>query len=144
MNKWKEQISNIKLLILNIIIVILAILLVVVFVVAAEELYSAFSDDAVGEDAFIYAMEEERYGDLVEYYYRNNVEGDKTDPNMQEYYGVAWYFEAAFYYKMYEEAGETARAAEQKERMEKAVQQLGDFHFMEGKINETLELESSH
>lgn len=137
-DRIKAQMSDVKLMILNIVIIVLVFLMVILLKLTAEELYYVFSDYKYVEDSFVYAMEEENYGRMIEYSDENLGSLGKEDRKLREYYGVAKYYEAAFYYKMYTEAGDTIRAGEQRILMEAAMEQMGDFAFKAGEIDEIL------
>lgn len=136
----KGKMLNVKLIILNIVIIIMAFIFLVILWLTAQEVFSSFSTYEYEEDSFIYAMESENYGRIVTMYNENcnNGYGDKR--NLQECYGVAKYYEAAFDYKVCVNLGDTAGAEEQQNLMEEAEAQMGDFAFMADKIDEKLGL----
>lgn len=141
MNKYKEQMKDVKLLVLNIVIIVLAIVMCVVLGMAVEEVQYAFSDYEISESSFLYNMEQERYGDMVEDYYQNCGSFHEEEKKMREYYGVAKYYEAAFFYKIYAENGDVERAQKYAAEMENATTQMGDFSFTEEKIDQKLGIE---
>ena len=67
---------------------------------------------------------------MVTMYYTNVAEGKENVKELQEYYGVARYFEAASEYKMYTEAGKDEMAEEALNVMEAAYVQMGDFSMV--------------
>lgn len=122
--------------ILNIIIAGLVILLVVITGSVMEEAsYSHYSYD---EDSFYWCLESEDYSRMISMYYTNLAEGKEHDKNLQEYYGVAKYFEAASDYKLYLQSGEKDRAERFLNEMEEAYAQMGEFSVVKNKIDRKL------
>ena len=82
-------------------------------------------------------MEQTRYNrfDNIRFILIVCVEGD-----LGEYYGVAKYFEAASYYKIYQESGDTVRANYQKEKMDAALEEMGDLSAEAERIKEKLDI----
>lgn len=138
--KNRENGLSAKAMILNVVIVILAFILLVTCVVAIGEIKDNFNSYQVDESSFAYAMGKESYGDMVRYYYQNCGTGDEEQRNLQEYYGVAKYYEAAFFYKLYVESGDVTRADAQRELMNAAAEQMGDFAFVKDKIDAKLQI----
>lgn len=93
------------------------------------------------EDSLYYRLEEEDFGSLVEMYYANEAAGVKADEDMKEYYGVARYFEAASYHKLYAEAQDAAKAEHYRMQMKEAKKQMGALSFLDQKILEKLGIE---
>lgn len=140
MVNWiKVQSKQPKLFVLDIIIAGLTVFLMVMIGFAVEE--ATYSYHTYDEDSFYWRLESEEYASMVNMYYLNVAEGKGDARELQEYYGVAKYFEAATDYKMYLEAGETERANEALADMEEAYVQMGDFSMVKGKIHAKLGLE---
>lgn len=93
------------------------------------------------EDSLYYRLEEEDFGSLVEMYYANEAAGVKADEGMKECYGVARYFEAASYHKLYVQAQDVAKAEHYRTQMEEAKTQMGALSFLDQKILEKLGIE---
>lgn len=129
-----------KVIILNLVIIILAVVLVMVSFNTIMETYYAFGGYSYSqdEDHFIWCLEDERYADLVEDYYSNCGSNGKEKKNLQEYYNLAKYFEAAFHHKIYAEAGDTVRAEKYKAIMNETEAELGEFAFVTEKIDRKL------
>lgn len=138
MNKLKQQMKDVKLLVLNIIIIILAIVIVNLAWAAGEEVMYCLIPDENKESQFYYAIEGENYDYVVSMYHENVVNGFGDKKNLQESHGAAKYLEAAFFYKMFAEAGDAERAQVQKTAMEEAALQMGDMTFLTEQINEKL------
>uniref|UniRef100_UPI0040576411 hypothetical protein n=1 Tax=Acetatifactor sp. TaxID=1872090 RepID=UPI0040576411 len=139
-NKIKEQMSDAKTWVLNGIIILLAIVMIASLWMLIEEFQYAFTSYYNTESSFVYAMEAEDYGRVVSMYHDNVQNGYEDKKDLQEYYGVAKYYEAAFLYHMYAEVGDTIRADIQKSAMEEAALQMGDFAFLRSQIDEKLGL----
>ena len=134
----REQSRQPKLFILDIIIASLTVCLVFMIGFAVEE--ASYSYSVYDENSFYWRLESEEYASMVSMYHSNVAEGKGEARELQEYYGVAKYFEAASYYKMYVEAGETDLAEKCMADMEAAYIQMGDFAIVKDKIDATLEL----
>lgn len=130
--------NSIKNLVMNLVVIVLAIILVITLIFAGRELYDAFQPWMVKEYTFMYEIEGGRYGNIVDSYHRNVGSKGKEQKGYEEYYGVAKYYEAAFFYKMYEDAGDTDRAEKHKEAMAAAAAQMGDFAYLTEDINTKL------
>lgn len=132
------MIKDKKVSILNIVIIVLAVVFVMALFSTIMETYSVFTDYSYDEDSFIYRIEDEQYGTLVQMYYDNCGSGGKEEKSMQEYYDLAKYFEAAFHYKIYAESGDIGRAEKYKAIMDEAEVGLGEFGFVAERIDEKL------
>lgn len=77
---------------------------------------------------------------MVRLYYENEENNVKEEEDLGEYYGVAKYFEAASYYKIYQESGDMVRANHQKEKMETALEEMGDLSAEAERIKEKLDI----
>lgn len=129
---------DVRVTVLNIVIVILAIILLVLVSITVETVREPDYISYNGEYTFIYCMEDENYGNMARYYYQNCGSARKEDAELQEYYGVAKYFEAAFFHKAHMEAGDTVRADKYKAAMDAAAAQMGEFAFVADKIDKQL------
>ena len=138
-NWIKEQSRQPKLLVLDIIIACLTVFFVFMIGYAVEE--ASYSFHYYDEDSFFWRLESEEYASMVTMYHMNVAEGKENVKELQEYYGVAKYFEAATEYKMYTEAGKEELAKEALQDMEEAYVQMGDFSMVKGKIDAKLGIE---
>lgn len=126
--------------ILTVVMVIECILIVITSFVFWQEFtydYSWYED----EDALLYEIQDERYGQLLCNYYSNEYGGYKATGNMEECYGVAKYFEAALWFRAYENMGDKKKCAIYAKKMELALEEMGDYQFLEEKINAKLNME---
>ena len=73
----------------TIIIAILAFFTILFTVMGIFEMADGMRLYTVSEDSFIYALEDGRYGDLVESYHRNLVSDVKATDTMKECYAIA-------------------------------------------------------
>jgi len=138
-NWLKEQAKQPKLFLLDIIIAGLTVICVFMIGFALEE--ASYSFHYYDEDSFFWRLESEEYASMVTMYYTNVAEGKENVKELQEYYGVARYFEAASEYKMYTEAGKEDLAKEALKAMEDAYAQMGDFSIVREKIHKKLGIE---
>ncbi|MBQ8278615.1 MAG: hypothetical protein IJZ23_02120 [Roseburia sp.] len=137
MMEWiKVQSRQPKLLVLDIVIAGLTVFLMIMIGFAVEE--ASYNYDTYDEESFYWRMESEEYASMVNMYYINVAEGKGEAKELQEYYGVARYFEAAADYKLYIEAGETDKAQAALADMEDACEQMGDFIIVKEKIDAKL------
>ena len=140
MVNWiKEQAKQPKLLLLDIIIAGLSVFLVFMIGYVVEEV--SYSFHYYDENGFYWRLESEEYASMVTMYYMNVAEGKENEKGLQEYYGVARYFEAASEYKMYTQAGKEELAKEALKVMEDAYMQMGDFSIVREKIHTKLGIE---
>lgn len=139
-NKDRLQRQNIVILIMNIVIVVLCLLLVCTGVAMVEELKYAFSP-YYSEDNLGFNVEYGSYDSLAEQSHMLIAEDVKVSRKVQEYIGVAQYFEAAFFYKAYEAVGDAERAAAQKAKMEQAYEEMGGWNIVQKDIHGKLGLE---
>lgn len=140
MINWiKVQSKQPKLFVLDLVIAGLTVFLMIMIGFAVEE--ATYSHYTYDEDSFYWRLESEDYASMVNMYYLNLAEGKGDERELQEYYGVAKYFEAAADYKMYIEAGEKELAETVFADMEDAYGQMGDFAIVKDKIDAKLGLE---
>ena len=92
-------------------------------------------------DAFYWRLEDENFSQMVEMCYANEAAGVEADEELEQYYGVARYFEAASYYKMYQDADDSEQMNKYLERMENAKTLMGELSFLSEKIHEKLDIE---
>lgn len=134
----KERRFDIKLIVLNIVIIIMAFLLMLSVGYLIEEIHYVVSDYMYDEYSFVYALEDEDYGRIV-YMYNENYQNDYADESkLQEYYGIAKYYEAAFDFKVYEDLGEAGKAQEKQHLMDEAQLQMGELAFVADRIDERM------
>lgn len=138
-NWIKEQAKQPKLLLLDIIIAGLTVFLVFMVGYAVEE--ASYSFQYYDENSFYWRLESGEYASMVTMYYTNVAEGKENVKELQEYYGVARYFEAASEYRMYTEADREDLAKEALKTMEEAYVQMGDFSIVREKIHSKLGME---
>lgn len=81
-------------------------------------------------DSFYWRLEDEDFARMVEMYYANEAAGVEADEEMQQYYGVAKYFEAASYYKAYQEAQDLKNMELYYDKMESAMLEMNELDFL--------------
>lgn len=131
--------QNITILVLNIVIVFLCVILVICGGLAVSGLHDAFSVVNT-ENSMYYRLDDGDFYRMVEGYHMNIQEGHEGSAEMQEYYGVAQYYEAASMYRAFLETGDTERAAREKEKMELARVEMGDWAMVEPEILKQLKI----
>ena len=81
------------------------------------------------------------YAYLVVNYHEDMVYGGLLSGTKKECYGVARYFEAASMYKAFLQTGDTERATREKEKMDAAYEEMGDWNIAADSIRERLGLD---
>ena len=74
-------------------------------------------------------VQSENYAYLVVNYHEDMVYGGLLSGTKKECYGVARYFEAASMYKAFLQTGDTEHAAREKEKMDAAYEEMGDWNI---------------
>lgn len=125
--------------VMNAVIVLLCVILLVAIGMTVEEAgyYFGMPNKADYFENYVYC---EDYALMVDSYYENIAEGYEGNKAMKEYYGVAKYFEAASYYKVYLELGDTDRAERELAKMDAAYDEMGGWCIMQPDIHEKLGL----
>ena len=124
----------------TIIIVILAFFTILFTGMGIFEMADGIRLYTVSEDSFIYALEDGRYGDLVQSYHRNLVSDVKSTDTMKECYAIARYYEAAIDYKLAVQEKDVELQQTLKEKMETAANEMGALSYAKKEINELLGL----
>ncbi len=140
-NRWEEIVKDTRRLILDIVIAVLAFGAVIALLFAISSYREVYAD-SYSVDSYYYYMEEGNYPRLVELYYGERDRQEPKDGEKKEFYAVARYYEAASYYKMYQENGDTERAKEQAEKMEAARQEMGTLSGEAENICRQLEIQA--
>lgn len=126
--------------ILNILIIVAAFF----FLITACVMIEAFADAnfaMYSEDSFYYSIQNKNYAEMVGKQYANTMEGHEGNETMQEYYGVAKYYEAASLYKAYSVVGNEEQAAVFAEKMKQAEEEMGGWSIAKDSIHEQLGIE---
>ena len=139
-NKSRQTRRSLLTLVMNVVIIFLCVLLVLVGSVAFSSLRDAFLPWCT-EDSMYYRLDDGSFYRMVEGYHMNVQEGFEGNRTMQEYYGVAKYYQAASMYKAFLESGDEERAVRELERMEDARKEMGDWIVAEREMKEQLGLE---
>ena len=126
---------------LNFLLDILIAVLCVALVGAAFFAVSSLRDSlhlAYDADSFYYRLSDGDFGSMVEMYYSNESIGAKADEELQQYYAIARYYEAACWYRAYAGRSETA---DYLAAMERAEKDMGPLAFVAEDIRESLKIE---
>ena len=124
----------------TIIIVILAFFTILFTGMGIFEMADGMRLYTVSEDSFIYALEDGRYGDLVQSSHKNLVSDVKATNTMKECYAIARYYEAAIDYKLAVQEKDAELQQTLKEKMETAANEMGALSYAKKEINELLGL----
>ena len=122
----------------NLIIIILAFFIILFTGMGTFELIDGMKVYTASEDSFIYALEDGRYGDLVENYHRNMVSDVKSTETMEECYAIAKYFEAALDYRLAVQEKDSELQSKCLRRMEDAADDMGELSYAREEINSLL------
>lgn len=128
------------LLIMNLVIIALCLALFGGIILMFQELQYAFARPAQ-TDWLESEVRNEDYAYLVANYHEDKQYGGILSGTRKECYGVAEYFEAAFMYQAFSEAGDTERAAREKEKMDVAYEEMGEWNIAADSIREQLGLD---
>ncbi len=126
--------------ILNILIVIATFFFLMTAGVMIEEM-KYVTTATHSENSFYNALEAKNYSTMVGNQYRNVLEGHEGNETMQEYYGVAKYYEAASLYNAYMVVGNEEQAAAFLKKMEQAEDEMGGWSIAKDSIHEQLGIE---
>ncbi len=139
MNKKQKQKRGPVRFVLDIVIGILCVIMVGIAVFTIDTLREDwnYSYDA---DAFYYRLQEEDFGTMVDMYHSNKEAGVKENQELKQYYGIAEYFEAASYYRAFQEDENEEQMKKYVEKMELAKEQMGELDFVSEMICEKLEI----
>jgi hypothetical protein len=85
-----------------------------------------------------YDIEKSRYAELVDDYHRYGGILGRVNKGSEEAAAVAEYADAAFRHSAYEYAGESEKAARQKQRMDAAITSMGLYTPEAAKIDNLL------
>lgn len=80
------------------------------------------------------------FANLLGDYYTDMTTGARTNAEIKEYYGVAKYYEAMFWYKAYMETGDQERASEELKKAEEAYDEMGSWNILAESIGNILSL----
>lgn len=124
----------------NLLIIIMAFFIILFTGMGLFEMIDAMRIYTVSEDSMLYALEDGRYGDLVEDYHRNKVSNVKSTETMEECYAIARYYEAAIDYKLAVQEKDLALQEESLIRMNDAAEDMGALSYAKNEIDELLHI----
>lgn len=122
---------------------ILIIVLSIVFVIGIVTAISSFrdaADNGYDVERLESYITEGNYDRLVEAYHTNVAQEVRESKAMKECYAVAKYYEAAFTYKAYLETGDEQRAQREKQKMNDAYEEMGNWNVVAEDIRAELSL----
>lgn len=112
-------------------------------IITAIGLFGSYRDNyynrKFGDGYEHYYIEREDYAGLIYDYVNDGGVIGNINPGNEDVAAVAEYADAAFRFSAYEKAGDSERAARQKERMEKAAAAMGIYEPEKAKIDSQLE-----
>lgn len=88
---------------------------------------------------FLDNIKNEDFNYCVEGYYKNQMNGYKANRELEECYGVAQYFEASYWYRVYDVTGQTKKAEEAVKKRKTARAAMGSLSVVADHIDEILE-----
>lgn len=139
-NKGKLESRTVVMWMMNIIIILLSIGLMLTAGVMIGEFISANTSN-YNEDSFYYSIQQERFFDTVGYYHHNTKAGLEGNAKMQEFYGVAKYYEYASLYQAYTVYGNLEQAEAFRKKMQDAESDMGDWDMTIEPIQKQLGME---
>lgn len=141
-NKIRTRKQSAVLVVMNVVIVILCIGIFLCGIRLIREIRFA-NDEKYDAEAMENCIRYDNYDSLSQYYHMNQVQNVKADADMKECYGVAKYYEAAVMYKAYQTVGNEKRVASEKEAMDAAYQEMGEWDITADTINKRLGIEDA-
>ena len=136
-NKTRTRKQSAVLMVMNVVIVILCVGTFLCGIRLIREIRFA-SGEKYNAETMENFIRYDSYDILSQYYHINQVQNVKADANMKECYGVAKYYDAAVMYKAYETVGDENRAASEKQAMDAAYQEMGEWRITADTINKPL------
>ncbi len=135
MNSFTEQKRRLVVMVLNIVIIIFAVILAGSLCYTIKQFADA-SSIIYSEDSFYYYLREEEYAHIVDSYYTNLQNKEKAGRKLAECYGIAQYYNAAFFHRAYEVTGDTQGIQRMEIQKEQARAKMGDSASLADKIDE--------
>lgn len=124
----------------NIIIVVLAFLSVLFTAMGIFEFADGIRVYTASEDSLLYALEDQRYNELIYDYHRNLVSDTDSTETMEECYAIARYYEAAIDYKIAVQENDIELLKTAQEVMSLAESQMGELSYAKDEIDDLLEI----
>ena len=116
---------------------ILGLLLIGLILFFLYRLHETYHHYTVEPNNILYTLNRGDYVSAWQDVQSNRAAGKtgEKEPGYVLPYAVADYFEAASYYAVYEESGDTEKAADYREEMERAYEKMGELQFMAEEID---------
>lgn len=128
---------HVGILILDLAILVMCIVFVSSIISVAASFHEVYDEGYDSEDLY-YSLREEKYAQLASQTCESRIYGKGEDAELQEYYAVADYYEAALQYQLCLEVGDADRAGQWLEKMNDAGSRLGVFSAEKEKIDQML------
>lgn len=136
-NKFSLEAKQLGIIALDLVIVAMCVVFVCTAASAVMSFHDAY-DRGYKSDSLSYRLRDENYAMLAEMTWRNRMHGMGEDVDLQEYYAVADYYEAAIQYRLCLEAGDADRAEAWLAKMNDAERRLGVFSPEKEKLDQML------
>lgn len=141
MNNQKRDIKqNIILIGMNLVIGVLCLLFFSRAVILIETIVYMFNDNSVKVRQMERDATYDNFDSLIRGYYINITNDVHANSEMKEYYGIARYYDAMFWYRAYMETGDQERALREQKKAEEAYAEMGDWNIMAESIGKILSL----
>lgn len=138
-NQKRSKRQNIMLIGMNIVIGVLCLILLGRVVSMIESVVYACGR-SVNAGQLERDVRYDDFANLLGDYYTDMTTGARTNAEIKEYYGVAKYYEAMFWYKAYMETGDQERASEELKKAEEAYDEMGSWNILAESIGNILSL----
>ncbi|MBD5522319.1 MAG: hypothetical protein HDR03_14035 [Lachnospiraceae bacterium] len=134
----KRKLFN-KDVVLNIIIIVLCVILFGLIAIYTAVYIDSNQLYVSDEHSLLYRVYYQKYNDLVDNVYRNEISETPVKGDMAEIYAVAHFYENAVLYYAHQIAGNTAQSEMRYERMQKYSGNMGEYADEADNILEYLE-----
>lgn len=122
----------------NFAMVVLAFFIVLFIGMGISEMIDGMKLYTYSEDSLLYALEDDRYGDLVSYHHKNMVSDAKSTETMKECYAIAAYYEAALDYQLAVGENNKVLQKELQSKMNEAANRMGELSYAKEEIDTLL------
>lgn len=137
-NQKRSKRQNIMLIGMNIVIGALCLILLGRVVSMIEAVVYA-CDRSVNVRQLERDVRYDDFANLLGDYYTDMTTGAHTNTEIEEYYGVARYYEAMLWHRAYTETSDQERAAEELKKAEEAYEEMGSWNLLAESIEKILE-----
>ena len=128
--------------ILTVLIVIAALFFLVSFVDLVSSIRYAHREMEDPAETYVgvfeYELENRAYGEVMEDYYVRRMDNFTPEPGYEDLYRVAEYAHTAFMTRVYDEKGDSAKAASYREKTKNLRSELGSYEYTADEIDEMI------